>query len=455
MRQRHILFLLLAGLMSSCMIGSYPSGYPSGGSQYPSGGQQYPNDPYPNPGNQPGSGRAADPGVSVNSIRLTPDYTILNLTFTNKNQPAYDRNGQPADQEFIEFDPNGQLVAANGARQFRFIKVEGIPLKGQKQNRGPNGEKLLSGIITRPGDKVSFTLYFERLDKGLENFDLFECNDYDYIVCWNIYNLYVNNPADPVVYNPPTTPTPKPVPNLPKKNTNVPPAPTGNSGGEMETPKPKPTPAPAPEVTIVTVTGKVSDAKNKRPVTATIDYQLSSSKQAIDSVQSFASTGGYKMMLQKGQVYTYIVSARGYQSTNGVLDLSKVAGGKSVTRDIVLTPLSVGDKVTLKNVYFEMSKSDLLPASYAELDKLVTMMEDNPNMIIRLEGHTDIIGDHDKNLQLSRDRVVACQRYLAQKGIDIVRIQTIGYGDTRPILTKGTDEERKVNRRVEFVILSI
>ncbi|GAB4032264.1 hypothetical protein GCM10028774_12290 [Spirosoma jeollabukense] len=221
----------------------------------------------------------------------------------------------------------------------------------------------------------------------------------------------------------------------------------------METPKSKPTPAPV--ATLVAVSGVVSDAKNKRPVTATIDYQLSSSKQAIDSVQSFASTGAYRMSLNKGQVYTYIASARGYQSTSGVLDLSKVAGGQKLTRDIALTPLAVGDKVTLKNIYFEMSKSDLLSASFAELDKLVSMMQDNPNMTIRLEGHTDIIGDHDKNLQLSRDRVIACQRYMAQKGIDLERVQAVGYGDTRPILTKGTDEERKVNRRVEFVILAI
>ncbi|WP_080058815.1 OmpA family protein [Spirosoma aerolatum] len=452
MRQRYLLFLLLTGLTSSCMIGSYPSG----GGQYPSGGQQSPNDTYPNSGNQPGSGRAADPGVTVNSIRLTPDYTILNLTFTDNAQPNYDRNGRllPSGTT-IGLDPNSYLVAANGARTFAFVRVEGIPMKREERNP-TTGKIQLIGRNTYPGEQVNFTIYFQRLDKGLENFDLFECHS-DAYICWNIYNLHVNNPADPVVYNPPTAPTPKPVPNLPKKTTNVPPAPTGNSGGEMETPKtkPAPVPAPTPEVTTVTVTGKVSDAKNKRPVTATIDYQLSSSKQAIDSVQSFASTGGYKMMLQKGQVYIYIVSARGYQSTNGVLDLSKMAGGKSVTRDITLTPLTVGEKVTLKNVYFEMSKSDLLPASYAELDKLVTMMEDNPNMTIRLEGHTDIIGDHDKNLQLSRDRVVACQRYLAQKGIAIVRIQTIGYGDTRPILTKGTDEERKVNRRVEFVILAI
>lgn len=448
-----LLLLLLAGLMSACNFGSYPSG----GSQYPSGGgSQYPDDTYPgspapgpsSPRQSPSVPRPADPGVTVNSIRLTPQYTILNLTYTNKNRVQRNQYGQVADdgKGDIEFDPAGQLVAANGARKFNFIRAEGIPLTPKPVRYDARGKRIIEGMTTTPGQQVTFTLYFERLDKGLENFDLFECNDSDQIVCWNIYNLTVNNPADPIVYNPPA-----PVPSPTRKPTTLP-APSGESGGET---RPAPTPAPAPAPTTLTVAGVVSDAKNKRPVTATISYQLSASKRAVDSVQSFASTGAYRMELNKGQVYTYIVSARGYQSTNGVLDLSKVPAGQRVTRDIALTPLAVGDKITLKNVYFEMSKSDLLSASFSELDKLVAMMHDNPNMAIRLEGHTDIIGDHDKNLQLSRDRVLACERYLVQKGIDTDRIQTIGYGDTRPILTKGTDEERKINRRVEFVVLTI
>lgn len=441
MRLHSFLVLSLVGILSACSFGTYPGSYPSGG-------QQNPDDTYGNSGNKPGNGRSADPGVVVNSIRLTPEYTILNLTFTNKNQPHYDQSGQPDAFEFIEFDPAGQLVAANGARTFKFLRAEGIPLKSEKVNRDANGRKLLSGIKTLPGNQVTFTLYFERLDKGLENFDLFECNAYDQIVCWNIYNLAVDNPADPVVYSPPAAPTTVPAKPAPTRR---PATSTSSSGGEIETPTP--TPAPAP--TTVAISGIVSDAKNKRPVSATIDYQLSASKQAVDSVQSFASTGTYRMSLMKGQVYTYIVSARGYQSTSGVMDLTKTTGGQKVTRNIVMTPLSVGDKVTLKNIYFEMSKSDLLSASFAELDKLVSMLQDNPSMVIRLEGHTDIIGDHDKNLQLSRDRVLACERYLVQKGIGTDRIQTVGYGDTRPILTKGTDEERKVNRRVEFVILTL
>lgn len=493
MWQRPLVSILLIGLLASCLNGSYPSGSPSGGGQqapddaYPSTGSTYPNarrqypdsrnqpstsgsqypnsgnqnpdsrsrsqypntgNTYPGAGNQTGSGRSADPGVTVNNIRLTPEYTILDLTYIDKSQPRRNQNGRPVSTNTIGFDPNAYLISANGARTFRFVKVEGIPVRREQVDRN-TGRTVLVGMNTFPGDRVDFSLYFQRLDKGLENFDLFECVS-DQYTCWNIYNLYVNNPADEVVY---TTPTP--IPNLPRKPTaQVPPAPTGNSGGEMESPKPT-VPAPVPVATIVTVSGIVSDAKNKRPVTATIDYQLSASKQAIDSVQSFASTGAYRMSLNKGQVYTYVVSARGYQSTSGVLDLSKTAGGQKLTRNIALTPLAVGDKVTLKNVYFEMSKSDLLSASFAELDKLVGMMQDNPNMAIRLEGHTDVIGDHDKNLQLSQDRVIACQRYLVQKGISVDRIQTIGYGDTRPILTKGSDEDRKINRRVEFAILTL
>lgn len=433
------------------MFGSYPYGYPSGGGQqYPSGRSQSPDDSYPGSNMPSGNGRTADPGVTVNSIRLTPEYTILNLTFTDNSHPKYDQNGRPDFINTIGIDPNSYLVAANGARTFSFVRAEGIPLKKEAVNP-VTGKIGLVGRNTFPGEQVTFTLYFQRLDKGLEDFDLYECHS-DAYICWNFYNLHVNNPADAVVYTPPVTPKPTPPRTQPGSKTSpLPPAPSGNSGGEMESPKP----APAPVPTLVTVSGIVSDTKNKRPVSATIDYQLSSSKQMLDSVQSFASTGGYKMSLQKGQVYTYIASARGYQAVSGVIDLTKATGGQKITRDIALTPLSVGDKITLKNIYFEMSKSDLLPASYAELNQLVTMMDDNPNMTIRLEGHTDIIGDHDKNLQLSRDRVIACQRYLAQKGIDIARIQTVGYGDTRPIVTKGTDEDRKINRRVEFVILTL
>ena len=463
------LFLLLgiSFLLQSCM--KYPAGSGgygggdsnggnTGGSQNPNGNdrpqtypQQTPQEPtnYPsNPNPQSRNGRSADKDLVVGNIRLTEQYTILYLTFTNRNQAGeyrdkttgktvYDNGNQN-----IAFHDNAQLIAANGARTFRAIKTDNIPFLNESQSRNltKNGRTLKSG------ESINFVAYFERLDKGLENFDLNECNS-DAFTCWNAYDLYVSNPSD--VYNQPqSTPIPTPrtsetVPNTPTKSRTK-----SGKVGEVDN-----TPPPAPVVTTVSVSGIVRDVKTNRPISATIDYKLSSSKQIIDSVQSFSNTGIYKMNLQKGQVYTYTASARGYLASNDIVDLSKASG--RVTKDIYLTPLAVGDKITLKNIYFEVSKSDLLNASFAELNKLVTMMEDNPLMEIRLEGHTDVVGDPEANLELSQERVDACQTYLVKQGIASRRIQHIGYGDTRPIVRKGTDEERKVNRRVEFVILKL
>jgi OmpA-OmpF porin, OOP family len=466
--KRIFLLLGIAILLQSCLkypagSGGYDggnsnggnSGRNSGGNQTPNGNdrpQSYPQSTPQEPSNYPQtpqsrSGRSADKDLVIGNIRLTDQYTILYLTFTNKNQAGevvdkrtgktfYDDGSQN-----VAFQQNAVLIAANGARTFRAVKTENIPFLGDAQARDLTryGRKLQSG------ESLNFVAYFERLDKGLENFDLNECNS-DAYICWNAYDLFVRNPND--AYNPPKEPTYEP----PTSTDNTPTKARTKTGkvGEVDH---TPTPPPAPVITTVLVSGIVRDVKTNRPISATIDYKLSSSKQIIDSVQSFASTGIYRMNLQKGQVYTYTASAKGYLASNDIVDLSKATG--KVTKDIYLTPLAVGDKIVLKNIYFEVSKSDLLSASFAELNKLVTMMEDNPMMEIRLEGHTDIVGDPDANLELSQDRVDACETYLVKKGIPSARIQAVGYGDTRPIVKKGTDEERKVNRRVEFVVLKL
>ena len=455
--KKYLWLLAISVVIQGCGVyGKYPQGSggydgskTGGGTQNPNNGRQQTPTDDPNSTdrgsstNQGGTqtGRSANDNISVGNIRLTDQYTILYLTFKNDNQAGnyQDKNGKQQYSDGVEqiaWSNTSQLIAANGARTFPFRKVEGLPTIRPGDDLNSKGYKLA------PGKSINFVVYFDRLDKGLENFDLFECQSDGY-VCWNIYNLFVNNPADNIP-TPTQNPTP-PVDNTPTKARTK-----SGKVGEVDN-----TPPPAPVVTNVSVTGVVRDVKTNRPISATVDYQLSSSKQVIDSVQSFSSTGLYRMTLPKGQVYTFTTSARGYLSANDVLDLSKTPGGQKVTKDIYLTPIAVGDKIVLKNIYFEVSKSDLLPASYAELNKLVSMMQDNPLMVIRLEGHTDVVGDPQANLELSQDRVDACETYLVKQGIPSARIEATGYGDTRPIVKKGTDEERKVNRRVEFVVLKL
>ncbi len=421
----YLFLLFLTTTFSSCMIGGFPTTR--------GGGQQ---------GQIPRKTNM-DKGVRINQIYVTEKYTVLDMTFMNR-EDRRNRDGSPQSMP-IAIKPTATLYALGGSRRFNFLKADDIAYDPKR-------------MLIPYGQSARFTLYFERLDPGIELFDLFECNDSDQEICWNFYDLKVANPA----------PTPPPVvtERVPEKIPTTAPAPTIPTPEKKQPKQTTPLPQPEtkkPEAPVIVPTapldvlvrGTVTDAKTKQPISATIDFQYSLTKQVIDSTQSFPNNGQYKIKIPGGYVYQVIASARGYLVTQDVLDLSKNTKGQNTTKDIVMIPLAVGDKVTLKNIYFEMSQAELLKASYAELDKLTSLMQDNPTMEIRLEGHTDIIGDHDLNLQLSKDRVWNVRKYLVSKGINVDRIQAVGYGDTKPIITKGTDEERKINRRVEFIVLKM
>lgn len=135
--------------------------------------------------------------------------------------------------------------------------------------------------------------------------------------------------------------------------------------------------------------------------------------------------------------------------------------GDIIKKDDMNEPEEVGIDITknskesirLKSVLFKLGESELMPESYAELNALVRQMKKHTEIEILLEGHTDITGDATENLQLSIDRVDACKRYLVQQGITPFRIQTKGYGSSKPLIRKGSEKEREANRRVEVKVL--
>jgi outer membrane protein OmpA-like peptidoglycan-associated protein len=110
--------------------------------------------------------------------------------------------------------------------------------------------------------------------------------------------------------------------------------------------------------------------------------------------------------------------------------------------------------VILQNVFFESAKYDLMPTSFVELDVLFGYMEKNPKMKIEVQGHTDNVGDTEKNLTLSQDRANAVRDYLVGRGIEEERITSMGYGESQPIESNDTPQGRAKNRRTAFVILA-
>ena len=109
----------------------------------------------------------------------------------------------------------------------------------------------------------------------------------------------------------------------------------------------------------------------------------------------------------------------------------------------------------MREVLFEQSQYSLQPGANVELDRIVEMLTNYPSMGLLIEGHTDNQGDWEPNMKLSEDRVRVVKEYLTSKGIAEGRIQTKAWGPSKPIASNGTDERRKLNRRVEFTIMAM
>jgi outer membrane protein OmpA-like peptidoglycan-associated protein len=176
-----------------------------------------------------------------------------------------------------------------------------------------------------------------------------------------------------------------------------------------------------------------------------------------------------------------VVSADGYDALEQSLDLSKKSENEieydiylekpfmnENPAEIMLEPVVKAkveevekeelevveeNKIRLNHLYFETGKDEILSKSYAELDKLLKLLQNKPEIRIRVEGHTDNLGDSRKNKVLSLDRALAVRNYLVSKGISAERIEFTGYGDTMPIVENADDVQRQKNRRVEIVIL--
>jgi len=103
-----------------------------------------------------------------------------------------------------------------------------------------------------------------------------------------------------------------------------------------------------------------------------------------------------------------------------------------------------------QNISFGATNAKLTTKSNASLDKVVTIMNENPGLRIRVEGHTDNAGDDDANMKLSEDRATAVKDYLVSKGISEDRITVEGFGETQPIADNNTSTGRMKNKRIEL-----
>ncbi|HBR11953.1 MAG TPA: hypothetical protein DD740_07070 [Chryseobacterium sp.] len=129
-------------------------------------------------------------------------------------------------------------------------------------------------------------------------------------------------------------------------------------------------------------------------------------------------------------------------------EIKEVLPGAEVER------VGEGIKVTLheNTVNFDFNSSTLTPLAKINLDKLVTVLKNNPDTNINIYGYTDSVGSDSYNLTLSAKRADAVKAYLTSKGVSSSRLFTQGMGEANPVASNDTDAGRAKNRRVEFAI---
>ncbi len=205
---------------------------------------------------------------------------------------------------------------------------------------------------------------------------------------------------------------------------------------------------------VVLVRGVVRDSKTDRPIGAKITYHDYKTDKEIGIANSDPVTGKYEIVLPLNKVYSFFADKKGYYAIRERLDLMNVSTYKEIVRDLYLTPFEVGQSAQMHNVLFKRGTPILLPGSYAELNNLVKVLKTNATMVIKVSGHTDNTGSKDLNLKLSKERATSVMSYLVKKGVEQSRVSAEGFGGSKPIADNAKEETRKLNRRVEFEIIS-
>ena len=177
------------------------------------------------------------------------------------------------------------------------------------------------------------------------------------------------------------------------------------------------------------------------------------------------SDGNFKFIVYSDEEYILIGEKENYFSTRGEfstigkeLDKSKLKEfitNVEYEKNLILDRIIVNKSIVLDNIYYDLDKSDIREDAAVELDKLIVILRDNPNISIELSSHTDDRASVEYNQNLSQRRAESAVSYILSKGIDDNRITARGYGESQLIILNAeTEDEHQINRRTEFKVTS-
>jgi outer membrane protein OmpA-like peptidoglycan-associated protein/Tol biopolymer transport system component len=200
--------------------------------------------------------------------------------------------------------------------------------------------------------------------------------------------------------------------------------------------------------------GKVIDENTATPLGATISLVDNETKKVLAKITTDPANGDFELVIPHGGNYGVATEKVGYLFNSINFNLPKFAEFQEIDTHIIMVRAEIGSKVILKNIFFDVGKSDLKNESIAEVEKIQELLLGNPSLKVQINGHTDNTGNAAANKALSLKRASAVVDYLVSHGVDAARLSAKGYGSERPIVSN--DDEtggRAINRRTEIEIL--
>ena len=203
---------------------------------------------------------------------------------------------------------------------------------------------------------------------------------------------------------------------------------------------------------ITFIKGKIIDAESKLPLFAF--FQLTDLKKGniISQMQSKPGNGEFLITVPKNIDFALHAEKEGYMFYSRNIYRDNLSLSKDGFLIIELEKVKPGTFI-LENIFFEKSKSSLKKSSLVELNKVLKLMQINPDLKIQISGHTDSDGDDDFNLELSINRAKSVVNWLIENNIDQNRLSFKGYGETRPIEENNSIANKAKNRRTELTII--
>ena len=230
------------------------------------------------------------------------------------------------------------------------------------------------------------------------------------------------------------------------------------------------------EKTFYGLTGIVTDAETSAPIeNAKITITDGFNQKDVLNFNT-TSLGDFKHPYKDkkiGSTMSYIVKIEkvGYITKTQAVEITIKKDGYIVLQDLLNTKMykiklgaDLGKMVDLKPIYFDLGKSTIREDAALELDKIVTLMKENPSMVIELGSHTDCRGTAKSNMTLSDQRAKSSATYIMSKGFDKSHISGKGFGESKlinnckcegKVISNCSEDEHAQNRRTEFKIVKI